>query len=184
MNEELQSTNEELQTTNDELRLRSEELADANAFLQSVLSSLDAGVVVVDRELRVVSWNRRAEDQWGLRADEVHGQHFLGLDIGLPVVALKGAAIAALTRGEPGELEVDATNRRGAPVRCRVRCLPLPGAGGVTRGLIVTMETALRDPARGGNGDGAPAPAARKGAAPRRCIACPRCSASAMPATE
>ncbi len=57
MNEELHSTNEELETINDELRQRTRELNQTNFFLESILASLEHGVVVLDRELRVVAWN-------------------------------------------------------------------------------------------------------------------------------
>jgi PAS domain-containing protein len=76
MNEELQSTNEELQTINEELRQRSDDLNGANGFLESILTGVRSGVVVVDRELHVIAWNHRAEDMWGLRADEVRGPEF------------------------------------------------------------------------------------------------------------
>jgi two-component system CheB/CheR fusion protein len=85
MNEELQSTNEELQTINIELRERSEELIRANAFLNSILTGLRVGVVVVDRQLKVLEWNRRMEDMWGLRTNEVLGRSILDLDIGLQI---------------------------------------------------------------------------------------------------
>jgi len=39
----LHSTNEELQTVNDELRQRTDEPNDANAFLQSLVTSLRSG---------------------------------------------------------------------------------------------------------------------------------------------
>src|SRR5262245_26350526 len=81
MNEELQSTNEELETSSTELRQRSEDLNHVNALLKSILGGLRAAVAVVDRDLRVMLWNERAEDLWGLRADEVQGRHFLNLDI-------------------------------------------------------------------------------------------------------
>src|SRR3989449_7970257 len=89
MNEELQSTNEEMQTTNDQLRARTDELNRANTFLESIVASMQAGVVVLDANLAVEVWNRQAEDLWGLRADEVRGKPFLNLDIGLPVEELK-----------------------------------------------------------------------------------------------
>src|SRR5262249_22993721 len=57
MNEELQATNEELQTINEQLRGRTDELDRANTLLGGVLSSLAAGAVVVDRELKVLMWN-------------------------------------------------------------------------------------------------------------------------------
>jgi two-component system, chemotaxis family, CheB/CheR fusion protein len=143
MNEELQSTNEELQTINDELRLRSEEVHDTNAYLASVLSSLRGGVAVLDRELRVLDWTRHAEELWGLRAPEVTGQHFLNLDIGLPVERLRPALRSCIA----GDLEVqditlDAVNRRGRGIRCQIRCAPLLGSDGDLRGAILLMDAA------------------------------------------
>src|SRR3954447_12422447 len=66
MNEELQSTNDELQTINDELRDRTNDLDNVNAFLEAILTSLQAGVAVVDHDMHVRIWNRRAKDLWGL----------------------------------------------------------------------------------------------------------------------
>ena len=88
MNEELQSTNEELQTINTELRDRSDELNRVNRFFGSILTSLQAGVIVVDQELKVHVWNHGAHELWGLREEEVRNKHLLNLDIGLPVEQL------------------------------------------------------------------------------------------------
>ncbi len=141
MNEELQSTNEELQTINDELRQRSTDLNVANAFLESVLTSLRGGVIVVDRELRVLEWNRHAEDPWGLRLNEARGQHLLNLDIGLPLAELRSTLRACLA----GEIEsqqtmLHAVNRRGKTIECRVTCTPLVSVGLEIRGVILLME--------------------------------------------
>jgi len=71
----------------------------------------------------------------------VQGKNFLNLDIGLPVLQLKQAVRACLTGGEvPVDLAVEAVNRRGKPIHCRVNCAPLIGAGGETRGVILLME--------------------------------------------
>src|SRR5262245_108983 len=114
MNEEMQSTNEELQTSNEELRQRSDELDTANEFLESILGSLSTGVVVLNQDLQVLIWNRTAEDLWGLRSDEVTGQGFLNLDIGLPVQQLIAAIRRCLVNASNREeVLVDATNRRG-----------------------------------------------------------------------
>jgi two-component system CheB/CheR fusion protein len=143
MNEELQSTNEELQSINDQLRVSTVQLDEANAFLETVLTSLRAGVAVVDQDLRVRMWNRSAEELWGLRADEVTGQHFLNLDIGMPIEKLSPLLRGALgTRRESSETKVDAVNRRGRPIVIRVACTPLGGRdGGSGLGAIVAMET-------------------------------------------
>ena len=141
MNEELQSTNEELQTVNEELRTRTEELNHSNGFLGSVLGSLSAGAVVVNRNLDVLMWNQRAEDLWGLRAEEVQGKGLLNLDIGLPVAELR-TVIRPCLAGEVDHQQVvlDAVNRRGKPIRCRVVCTPLLAPGKQRQGVILTMD--------------------------------------------
>jgi two-component system, chemotaxis family, CheB/CheR fusion protein len=142
MNEELQSTNEELQTINEEARDRGDQLAELNSFLESILTSLRSGVAVVDRDLHVRKWSHRAEDLWGLRADEVLLRNFLNLDIGLPVERLR-APIRACLLGESDFIDVtlDATNRRGRPIQVRVSCTPLnAGPQDDSRGVILLME--------------------------------------------
>lgn len=142
MNEELQSTNEELQTVNDELQRRSEELNQINAFLESILTSLRGGVVVVDRDLYIRIWNHRAEDFWGLRTDEALGQNFLNLDIGLSVDQLRQPMRSCLI-GEPAQackVVLSAINRRGRQFECQVSCTPLLGSQGQIQGVILLME--------------------------------------------
>lgn len=141
MNEELQSTHEELQTSNEELRQRSDELKDVNAFLESILTSLRGGVTVVDADLKVLVWNENADDLWGLRSDEVIGHHLLNLDVGLPVDRLKQPLRECLAgQRQCTEMQLDATNRRGKTIRCRVTCSPLLGPNHAVRGAIVMME--------------------------------------------
>jgi two-component system CheB/CheR fusion protein len=152
MNEELQSTNEELETLNEELSQRSEELNEVNSFLESILGSLREGVVVVDRDFLVRIWNHRAEDLWGLRSDEVRGKNLLNLDIGLPVEQLKQPIRVTMSDGGAyQEVVLDAVNRRGKAMRCRVSCNPLTGAGDLRRGAILMMGEA--DSSRPSNSD-------------------------------
>ena len=125
MNEELQSTNEELETMNDELRERTDETLHANTFLASVLSSIEQGVVVVDRALRVVAWSRRAADLWGLRDDEVEGEHLLNLDIGIPVQQLRNPIRQVLAGASVDDLALEGHDRRGKPVRVEISFAPL-----------------------------------------------------------
>lgn len=140
MNEELQSTNDELRLINDQVYQRSEELNRVNACFESVLASLRAAVVVLDRELAVLVWSEKARDLWGLRSDEVRGSRFLDLDIGLPVAALKDALRDSLRGRERGnEMLLDGVNRRGKTIRCQVRCTPLRSRGEI-EGVILLME--------------------------------------------
>ena len=94
-NEELQTTNEELQSANEELETTNEELQSANAELDSInrelahrteeldslgysqrtiIRSLTAGVLVLDEEGRVTTWNLAAERLLGLTEREAMGQ--------------------------------------------------------------------------------------------------------------
>ena len=140
MNEELQSTNEELQTVNDELRQRTDEVNHVNAFLQSVVGSLRSGAVVVNQNFNILMWNHKAEDLWGLREDEVRGQSLLNLDIGLPVDRLKTVIRPCLSgEADHGEILLDAKNRRGKPIKCRVSCSPLLAHNKQRQGVILLM---------------------------------------------
>jgi two-component system, chemotaxis family, CheB/CheR fusion protein len=140
-NEELQSTNEELETMNDELRQRTLELNEVNAFLETILTSMGVGVAVLDRSLAVQVWNAHSSELWGLRSDEAEGENLLSLDVGLPVEKLSGALRDVLNNGESRvELRVEATNRRGRPIDCRIVALPLSVDGQGVSGTILLME--------------------------------------------
>ena len=141
MNEELQSTNEELETINIEIRQRTADLDRANALLQSILTSLGSGVAVLDRDLAVLVWNDHAGELWGLRAEEVRGQHFLNLDIGLPVADLHQPIRLCLTGQSAAEVVVvPAVNRRGRAIDCRVTVTALLDGDRLPDGVIVRMD--------------------------------------------
>jgi two-component system CheB/CheR fusion protein len=144
MNEELQSTNEELETMNDELRERTDETLHANAFLGSVLSSIHQAVVVVDSAFRIVAWSRHATELWGLRPDEVEGEHLLNLDIGIPVARLRDPIRRVFAEAGSEELVLEGHDRRGKPTRFAISFAPLrtrvdeEGTDGAI--LLVTAE--------------------------------------------
>jgi two-component system CheB/CheR fusion protein len=151
MNEELQSTNEELETINDEVRERSHELNEVNAFLETILSSMQVAVIVVDREQRVQIWNAESAELWGVRSDEANGQHLFGLDIGLPLDGVRTALRGVLAGTEErADVELDALNRRGRAVRVNVTLLPLGLAPDTVSGAIL-----LTAPVDGAGVDGA-----------------------------
>jgi two-component system CheB/CheR fusion protein len=142
MNEELQSTNEELQTINDEVRERSAEVMDLNRLLESILTSVRGAVVMLDRDLEIHKWNHRAEDLWGLRAEEVLHRNFLNLDIGLPVEQLKAPVKACLNQEtEFAETVLESINRRGKRVKVKVTCTQVVQLKGEEpSGVILVME--------------------------------------------
>jgi two-component system CheB/CheR fusion protein len=137
----LQSTNDELHAINDTLNERSGELDDARTFLHSLVNSVHFGMAVVDREMRVVVWNHGCEELWGLRADEITGEVLTTLDIGLPmdqVLPLIGNAF--VDPENPGEIFIDAVNRRGRATRVRVTCNSFQSSDGAVTGAMLLMD--------------------------------------------
>jgi two-component system, chemotaxis family, CheB/CheR fusion protein len=140
-NEELHSTNEELETMNEEQRIRSNELDRLNIFLEGILGNLGVGVIVLDGDRRVQVWDKSAHDMWGLHADEVEGDAFGSLDIGLPVAELSEPIEKALSpERETSEITLDAVTRRGRAIQCIVRVIPLMKSQGEHYGLILLMR--------------------------------------------
>ena len=150
VNEELRSTNEELQFTNDQLRQREIEVGHSSAFLNAILSSLRVAVAVVGEDLAVKVWNQLATELWGLRADEVIGKQLTDLDIGLPVKSLVAPIRECLAAPGPGhhtrEMVVDAVNRRGRELACRVLLTPLASDDESGRAVCVLMEDSSARP--------------------------------------
>jgi len=139
-NEELQSGNEELETMNEEMRNRSAELDEARSFLEGILTSVAAAVIVLDQGLKVRAWNRGAHEIWGLRFDEVEGQSFFDLQFGLPTEPLYDFAVRCLASGVRSEVpfEMQAVNRLGTGIRCTVSFSPLNGNR--DEGVVILIE--------------------------------------------
>ena len=133
--------NDELQVTNEELRERTTEISSLNRFMESILGSLGAAVIVVSPDLIVQVWNRQAEDLWGLREEEAVGQHLLNLDSGMPTDEIKGFVRAVIAMESPsGDQVLSAVNRRGRSVRLRVTVTPLLSDGAEPAGALLLME--------------------------------------------
>lgn len=141
LQDELLSAYEELQIINNELHRISSELDQRNASIISILSSLQSGVVVVNREMIIQIWNSKAEDLWGLRTGEVQDECFLNLNIGLPVDELI-QPIQSCISGEENlqTIFIKAVTWRGKSILCKVTCGPLAGMQGDIEGVIMLMD--------------------------------------------
>jgi two-component system CheB/CheR fusion protein len=145
MNEELQSTNDELRSLNEQVNQRSDELDLANGYLRSILASLRAAVVVLNIDLRIEIWSDKAQELWGLRSDEVLGQSFFDLDIGLPLQSLREPILDCMENGSHfHEVLAEGTNRRGRAIQCRISCTPLGTNGRRPAGVILLMEDTVQ----------------------------------------
>jgi two-component system CheB/CheR fusion protein len=124
------------------LRERHEEVDRLNHFMTSVLGSMNSGVAVIDTDMQVLAWNVRAEDLWGIRADEAVGEHLMNLDIGLPVEQLRGPIRSQLASTDmPAQtFELDAVNRRGRGLRVRVTLTDIRDRGEQAAAAMLVME--------------------------------------------
>ncbi len=139
--EEVQSINEELRTSNEELQHRSDALNQVNAFMESILTSIRGGVIVLDKDLMVQIWNSQSQEFWGLRSEEVQGRQFLTLDIGLPVESLMPPVRACLSGASAHqEIVLEACNRRGKLISCKTTITPLLSPENAICGVILLME--------------------------------------------
>jgi two-component system CheB/CheR fusion protein len=97
-------------------------------------------VVVLDAELLVRSWNKGAEELWGLRSEEVRNQAFFSLVFGLPTAEVHGIVQECLDSGKrTGPVQLTAINRIGRTITCTVTCSPLK-SNGAGEGAVLLIE--------------------------------------------
>jgi two-component system CheB/CheR fusion protein len=127
-------------------------------MFEAILAGIRVAVVVIDRQFRVVSWVEEMRKLWGLEAREAEGKSLFDLDIGLPVAKLRPALESCLG-GEAQEpnVELDAVNRRGMPIRCAVTCRPMYLGDDVSGAIVIVQQIdgaehrAQAQPLRGGD---------------------------------
>jgi two-component system CheB/CheR fusion protein len=140
INEEARSSNEEMESANEELRLQAQQAVSYKTYLESVLRSMNIGVVVMDENHIIQSWNRWSENTWGLRAEEVVGTSFDALDIGAPLHLLRDSLVAVRSgRETAAEQMLEGVDRRGRAILCRVRVALLASDAQVS-GLVIAFE--------------------------------------------
>ncbi|AOH83210.1 methyltransferase [Sphingomonas panacis] len=141
LNEEARSSNEEMESVNEELRVQAEQASNYRIYLESVLRSMNGGIIVLDRKLAIQSWNRWSENAWGLRAEEVVGTSFEELDIGLPIHLLRDAMNAVRAgREEKVERIVEGIDRRGRRILCNIVISGLLDEDRGSQGLVLLFQ--------------------------------------------
>jgi two-component system CheB/CheR fusion protein len=122
-------------------------ITELNDFMQSILNSLDAAVIVVSSELLVQVWSQQAEDLWGLREQETIGQHLLNLDSGLPTAKLHSWLRSVITGHETGVYgqHLQAINRRGRTVDLRVTVTAMKSRSNPVSGALILFEELSAD---------------------------------------
>jgi two-component system CheB/CheR fusion protein len=132
-NEELQATNEELSTLNQQLRSRSDELEHLNTDLENIQNSLNQGMVIVDRELRITRFSPLAVRVFGLVDSDI-GQPLIGVPTTVPLPGLREALLAVMSGEERRSLE--ATSEE---VSYLAQAMPYRDRLGHCLGSIITL---------------------------------------------
>ena len=110
-----------------QLTVKADELERMREFSENILESLNDGLAVVNRDDRIVRWNRRLEELYGVRHEQAVGQRLDEIF-------------------EPGFLEVLRAARRESPEGAAFYRVPLATRHDGARTLIVTVATTpLRD---------------------------------------
>jgi two-component system, NtrC family, sensor kinase len=123
-----------------QLTVKASELDRMREFSENILESLNDGLAVVDRDDRVVRWNRRLEELYGIRHEDAVGRRLEQiLDDGFLEILRSGRREspdgAALYR-------VPLASRHAPPRRLlvNVATTPLRDIAGQTAGTIVVVE--------------------------------------------
>jgi two-component system CheB/CheR fusion protein len=146
LNEEARSSNEEMESVNEELRIQADQASIYRISLESALRAMNGGIVVLDRQHEIRSWNRWSENTWGLRAEEVLGTNFDLLDIGLPIQKLRDPLVAVqLGREEHVDKILEGVDRRGRRILCRIRVATLADDDGGNHGLVIIFQDITDD---------------------------------------
>ena len=118
-----------------EQRAAEEALRIAHGALTAVVEGSPAAIFVVDRELRVTSWNPAAEALLGWSADDVRGRSLprAGCDEldALFARALAGEVVAPV--------EAECRRKDGAPVAVNISLAPLFDDGGRPSAVVATL---------------------------------------------
>jgi two-component system sensor histidine kinase AtoS len=136
---ELREQRTALEDANAELRRRFEELADLKTYTDSILASLQSGLVTVDLDGRVVTLNPSAELMTGFFAAEVAGRYCTEVFAGTPGVGEILMDTLATRTASPG-VAVTLRRRNGRAVPVEVSAAPLKGVEGKDLGVILVLR--------------------------------------------
>ncbi len=132
-NEELQASNEELSTLNQELQVRTSQMQRAKTDMENVQASISAGLVLVDKDLRITSFSSAAVRVFALIDADI-GRELGSVPTTVPVPDLDAALHAAI---RPGRTWM--TNATGQGKDYLVQVRPYVGDDSLVEGAVVIV---------------------------------------------
>ena len=124
-----------------QLRVKADELERMREFSENILESLNDGLAVVDRDDRVVRWNRRLEELYGVRHEEAVGRRArrdLRRRVPARCCAARGASRRKARRSTAFRWRRGTSRRAGCSSTSATT--PLRDSDGAIAGTIVIVE--------------------------------------------
>ena len=121
-----------------ELKQAEASLAEERNFAAALLDTVGALVVVLDRDGRIVRFNRECEQTTGYAFSEVKGETVWDLFMDREEGARFRARMSALNGGSPGSFEANWTTRQGESRRIAWKSTVLEGRDGAAPFVIIT----------------------------------------------
>jgi two-component system sensor histidine kinase PilS (NtrC family) len=131
--------NEQLSRTDANLALATRKLNDIRAFSERVIDSISSGLVTVDLQHQIISFNRAAEEITGFRAAQVVGKHLNAL---FPTIAdqIEAGKEVLLSGHGLSRLNLDCTTAEGKQIQLGFSISPLTTVTGEITGLVLPFQ--------------------------------------------
>ncbi len=123
-----------------QLRVKADELDRMREFSENILESLNDGLAVVNRDDRVVRWNRRLEELYGLRHEEAVGRRLDEILDGRFFEVLRAARRDSPDGAAVYRVPLETRHPSSRSVLVNAATTPLRDAAGATAGTILVIE--------------------------------------------
>jgi len=131
--------NEQLSRTDANLALANRKLNDIRAFSERVIDSISSGLVTIDLQHQIISFNRAAEEITGFQASQVIGKHLNAL---FPTISDQLEAGKEILLGGHGlsRLNLDCTTAEGRQIQLGFSISPLTAVSGEITGFVLPFQ--------------------------------------------
>jgi two-component system CheB/CheR fusion protein len=106
---------------------------------EAIVDNAASAYIAIDTNGIVVFLNSQARRMLEV-GEEAVDRKLIELDTGLPVQQLEPAVRSVIAGGEVVDIRVNAVERRGRPIRCRVRVSPLLYEDRASHGAVLFVE--------------------------------------------
>jgi two-component system sensor histidine kinase PilS (NtrC family) len=131
--------NEQLSRTDANLALANRKLNDIRAFSERVIDSISSGLVTIDLQHQIISFNRAAEEITGFNTTQVVGKHLNAL---FPTIAnqIEAGKDVLLAGHGLSRLNLDCATAEGKQIQLGFSISPLTTVSGEITGFVLPFQ--------------------------------------------